>query len=76
MEQPCIKNNKFNTNDTNNTSNIGIDTNKKKTWFWNQNANELESNLKCNKYFDLKKNLESEAKREKSKTEKKASPQN
>lgn len=53
--------------------NTSIDINKKMFWFWNQNANKLESNSKFNGYSDSKKDLKLEAKEKGSKTEKKNS---
>ena len=33
------------------------DTSEKKTWFWNRNINELESDLEWDKYFNEKEDL-------------------
>lgn len=52
MEQLRINDNELNTKDTGNTSNAGADTDTKRTWFWNQSANELESDSECNGYSD------------------------
>ena len=79
-EQPRINDNKLNTNnmgDASNTGNMGntsVDTDEKGTWFWNQSANELESDLECDRYSDSKRNSEPEVEEKGSKTEKKAPP--
>lgn len=46
-EQPRINNNELNTNDTGDTGDTGADTDEEGTWFWNQSANELESDSEC-----------------------------
>lgn len=59
-----------------NKGNTGANINKKRTWFWNQIANQLESNSKYNRYSDLEGDLGSEAEEKEFKTEKKAFLQN
>ena len=71
MEQPCIDDNKLNTDDISDTSNTDIDTDEKGTWFWNQNINKLESNSECNGYSDEEKDLGPK----RSKTEEEIPPQ-
>ena len=78
-EQPRIDDNKLNTNDTGNagnTGNTGADMDKEGTWFWNQSANELESDSECDGYSDSEGDSKPEAEEEGSKTEKEAPPQN
>lgn len=50
------------------TGNTDVDTDEKGTWFWNQSANESESDLVCNGYFDKERDLGSKG----SKTKKEA----
>lgn len=72
MDQPRINDNELNTtNDTGNTGNTDVDMDEKGTWFWNQNANELESDSECNGYSDKERDLRPK----RSRIEEKAFPQ-
>ena len=79
-EQPRIDDNELNANDTGDTGNTGdtgdtgADTDEEGTWFWNQSANELESNSECDGYSDSEGDSGLEAKGEESRTEKRAPP--
>ena len=49
-EQPRIDDNELSTDDTGDTGDTGdtdADTDEEGTWFWNQSANELESDSEC-----------------------------
>ena len=74
-EQPRINDNELNTNDTGDTGDTGAATDEEGTWFWNQSANELESDSECDGYSDSEGDSGPEAEGEGSKTEKEA-PQN
>ena len=75
-EQPRIDDNELNTNDTGDTGDTGADTDEEGTWFWNQSANELESDSECDGYSDSEGDSGPEAEGGGSKTEKEALPQN
>ena len=75
-EQPRIDDNELNANDTGDTGNTGdtgdtgADTDEEGTWFWNQSANELESDSECDGYSDSERDSGPEAEGEGSRTEK------
>ena len=76
-EQPRIDDNELNANDTGDTSNTGdtgAHTDEEGTWFWNQSANELDSNSECDGYSDSEGDSGLESKGEESTSEKRAGP--
>ncbi|MCJ1343309.1 hypothetical protein MMC31_001502 [Peltigera leucophlebia] len=71
-EQPRIDDNELsNTDDTGDTGDTDADTDEEGTWFWNQSANELESDSECDGYSDEEGDLGLEG----SRTEEEAPPQ-
>ena len=71
-EQPRIDDNELSTtDDTGDTDDTDADTDEEGTWFWNQSANELESDSECDGYSDEEGDLGPEG----SRTEEEAPPQ-
>ena len=70
-EQPRIDDNELSTNDTGDTGDTNADKDEEGTWFWNQSANELESDSECNGYSNEEGDLGPEG----SRTEEEAPPQ-
>lgn len=72
MEHPYINDNKLSTTtNTGDTGDTDANTDEKKTGFWNQSANKLESHLECNGYSDE----EGDLRPKRSRTEEKSPPQ-